>query len=410
MTSLKESIKLPASKVSWFLAFFFLNLLSCYSVRAAEINGELSLEGFLFLSDPAWQHQEKQSASVAATVEFYHEFEPNLSITFDGFYRLDSQDKERSHGDLRQAELLYYTDIFEITAGLGRVFWGATEFVHLVDIVNQTDQIDAIDGEQKLGQPMIHLTVPKEWGVLEAFALPWFRERTFPGSNGRFRTPLPVDTGLTQYESSSEQSHFDFAVRYSTNFENADVGLYYFSGTARDPVLLLSLDKTTNSPFLYPYYEQIGQTGFDIQMTAGEWLLKGEAYYRTGQSRSYAATTFGFEYTFTGIVDTMMDMGLIGEYVYDDRDSGWLPTIYENDIMGGIRLAVNDMADSTILLGLIRDFDSGSTIIAIEASRRLDDSIRLNIDASFFVDMDFNDPAFAMAKDDFIKIEMVYYW
>ncbi len=410
MTASKEGYTFSLFIASCLFFFLILNSLVCHQAKAIEISGDVSLEGFLFLSDPAWQHQGNQSASVAASVELYHEFKNNLSLTIDAFYRLDSQDKERSHGDLRQAEFLYYTNSFEITAGFGRVFWGATEFVHLVDIINQTDQVDALDGEEKLGQPMIHLTVPKDWGVAEAFALPWFRERTFPGTNGRFRAPLPVDTNLTQYESSSEQSHFDFAFRYSTNFANADVGLYYFKGTAREPVLLHSPDKTSNIRSLYPYYEQIGQTGLDVQMTARDWLLKGEAYYRTGQSRSYAATTVGFEYTFTGIADTIMDMGLIGEYVYDDRDNGWLPTIYENDIMGGVRLAVNDMADSTILFGLIRDLDSGSTIIAMETSRRFGDSIRLNVDASFFVDMDFEDPAFSMAKDDFIKLEMVYYW
>jgi len=410
MTGLRKSHNQSKLFYHWPFSFFCLYILFYQPVGAAEINGELALEGFLFLCNPAWQHQEKQSVSLAATVELYHDFEDNLSLTVNGFYRQDSQDKERSHGDIRQAEFLYFTDDFEFTVGLGRVFWGSTEFVHLVDIINQTDQVEALDGEQKLGQPMIHLTVPKDWGVIEAFALPWFRERTFPGTKGRFRTPLPVDTSLTRYESSSEHSHFDFAFRYATTLSHADLGLYYFKGTARDPVLLLSLNESPKTPTLYPYYEQIGQTGLDLQLMAGEWLLKGEAYFRTGQSRSYVATTFGFEYTFTGIADTMMDMGLIGEYVYDDRNNGWLPTIYQNDIMGGIRLAVNDMADSTVLFGIINDLDSGSTIVAMEASRRLGDSIRLNIDASFFVDMDYEDPSFAMAKDDFIKIELVYYW
>lgn len=68
------------------------------------------------------------------------------------------------------------------------------------------------------------------------------------------------------------------------------------------------------------------------------------------------------------------------------------------------------MADSAVLLGLIRDLDSGSTIIGVEASRRLGDSVRLNLDASFFIDMDYQDPAFSMAKDDFIRLELVWYW
>jgi hypothetical protein len=325
------------------------------------------------------------------------------------FYRIDSEDKERTHGDLRVAELLYFNDNLEITFGIGRVFWGSTEFVHLVDIINQTDQVEELDGEEKLGQPMVHLSVPRDWGVVEAFMLPWFRERTFPGVNGRLRSPLPVVTDQTVYESAAKQNHTDWAIRYSTTLSNTDLGLYYFNGTSRDPVLLFSRN-SIQGPALFPFYEQIGQSGLDLQMAAGEWLFKGEAYFRTGQSRSYAATTFGFEYTMVGIADTMMDLGILGEYVYDDRDDGWLPTIFENDVMGGLRLAVNDMDDSKILLGVIRDIPTGSTIIAVEASRRIGESVRINLDASFFINMDKEDPAFSFARDDFIKLELVWYW
>jgi hypothetical protein len=388
--------------------FCCLLLLSC-NAQAFEAKGDLAVQGFLFLENGAWFHQENQSASVAGNVELYHEIQDNFQFTLEAFYRLDSEDEERSHGDLRLAEFLYFTDNWEISFGIGRVFWGATEFVHLVDIINQTDQVEALDGEEKLGQPMVHLTVVRDWGVVEAFVLPWFRERTFPGEKGRFRTPLVVDRDQTVYENDAGQHHTDLALRYSTTLADTDLGLYYFNGTARDPVLLLS-HSPSSGPTLFPFYEQIGQTGLDLQMVAGEWLFKGEAFYRIGQSRSYAATTFGFEYSLIGIAETMMDLGLIGEYVYDDRNNGWLPTIYENDIMGGLRLTVNDMDDSNILLGVIRDLHYGSTIIAVEASRRIGDSIRINLDASFFIDIDIRDPAFSFARDDFIKLEMVWYW
>ncbi len=388
---------------------FYLLFLLSYNAQAFEANGELSVQGFFFLENGSWPHQDNQSASVSANLEMYHEMLENFHFSFEAFYRIDSEDEERTHGDLQVAEFLYFNDNLEITFGVGRVFWGSTEFVHLVDIINQTDQVEALDGEEKLGQPMVHLTVPRDWGVIEAFILPWFRERTFPGVDGRFRTPLPVDTDQTIYESADEEHHTDLALRYATTLANTDLGLYYFNGTARDPVLLFSKNPSSE-PTLYPYYEQIGQTGLDFQMVAGEWLFKGEAYYRTGQSRSYAATTLGFEYTLVGIADTMMDLGLIGEYVYDDRHDGWLPTIYENDIMGGLRLAVNDMDDTNILLGAIRDIHSGSTIIAMEASRRVGESIRINVDASFFIDMDIQDPAFSLASDDFIKLELIWYW
>lgn len=367
------------------------------------------MQGFFFTENGAWAYQENQSVSVAGNFELHHNILDNFQFSLEAFYRIDENDRERTQGDLRLAEFLYFTDNWELSVGLGRVFWGATEFVHLVDIINQTDQVEALDGEEKLGQPMIHLTIPRDWGVVEAFALPWFRERTFPGVEGRFRTPIPVDTDQTTYESGAKQHNTDLALRYSTTLGVTDIGLYYFNGTARDPVLLFSHDPSSG-PTLYPYYEQISQTGLDLQMSVGEWLLKGESYYRTGQSRSYAAVTFGFEYTLIGIADSMMDLGLIGEYVFDDRDDGWLPTIYENDIMGGLRLVLNDMDDTTFLLGLIRDIHTGSSIVAVEASRRVGESIRINLDASLFTNMDIQDPAFSLAKDDFIKLEIVWYW
>ena len=51
--------------------------------------------------------------------------------------------------------------------------------------------------------------------VVSAYLLPYFRERTFAGVDGRLRSPLPVATDNAQYESSDEENHVDFALRYS---------------------------------------------------------------------------------------------------------------------------------------------------------------------------------------------------
>jgi len=393
-------------------ANLFCTLLTFFpagNALGAEVDGDLSLQGRLFLHDGASSSQQDASASVATNLELYHEVTTDFSLTLAAFYRLDSSDNDRTHADLREANLLYLADNWQLRVGFGRVFWGATEFVHLVDIINQTDLVEALDGEEKLGQPMAHLVIAEDWGSVEGFVMPWFRERTFPGDKGRFRSPLAVDTDHPLYESSSEEQHLDLALRYNTSLANGDIGLYYFNGTARDPVLLFSFDPA-GAPLLSPYYEQIGQSGLDLQLVAGEWLFKGEALYRIGQSHSFAATTFGFEYTFPGLGDSLMDLGLIGEYVYDDRDQEWLPTIYDNDLMAGLRLSLNDIADSTILLGVIQDLDTSAIIIGLEASRRLGDNIRLNLDASFFLNISSQDPAYSLAADDFLLLEMIWYF
>ena len=89
---------------------------------------------------------------------------------------------------------LHIDDGWDLTAGFDKVFWGVMESSHLVDYINQTDAVEDVDGEDKLGQPMLHLGLQRDWGDLNFFYLPYFRERTFPGRHGRLRAFLVVDT------------------------------------------------------------------------------------------------------------------------------------------------------------------------------------------------------------------------
>ena len=67
-------------------------------------------------------------------------------------------------------------DSVEIYVGARQLFWGVTETVHLVDVINQNDLVEDIDGEDKLGQPMVSLLLDRDWGTLELFSLLGFRE------------------------------------------------------------------------------------------------------------------------------------------------------------------------------------------------------------------------------------------
>ena len=392
-----------------FILFTFQSVIARTPATATEFTWDAALQGRGFLHSPAYQDQRHHNASLAVNAEVYHEFSSGSSFIFKPFLRMDSADSERTHGDIREANFLYLAESWEMSVGIGKVFWGATEFVHLVDIINQTDLVEALDGEEKLGQPLVYVSFPRPWGTVDLFALPWFRERTYPGKNGRLRFPLPVDTDDARYESPSEQSHLDLALRYNHSYSNFDIGIYYFAGTGREPMLILDSDKS-GEIVLVPYYEQIGQTGVDLQVVAGNWLWKGEALYRTGQGRPFFASTFGFEYTYTGIADTPMDLGLICEYVFDDRDDGRYPTVYDNDAMLGIRLAFNDADGTEFLLGLIRDTEISSKILSLESSRRLGENIKINLEGSLFIDMDEMDPANSLAEDDFVKLEVIFYF
>ncbi len=109
-------------------------------------------------------------------------------------------------------------------AGIGKVFWGVTEALHLVDIINQTDLVENPDGEQKLGQPLLKFSLERDWGILDFYALPGFRERTFPGEAGRLRTHPRVDTDLASYASDAKSGTWILPYAGPTTSGDWDIG------------------------------------------------------------------------------------------------------------------------------------------------------------------------------------------
>ena len=296
-------------KVFVFTLFIILAI-GYESVMAIGLTGYIAPEGRYFPSDHLYMGQKDNDASVAIQLEAYHEWGNGSSITFVPFARFDSNNNKRSHYDIRELNFLWVTESFETRLGVGKVFWGAMEFVHLVDIINQTDLVENIDGVEKLGQPMLNVSIPFQSMSLDFFVLPYFRERTFPGEEGRLRAPFVVDTNNAQYEDKAKQEHVDYATRLNITFDDFDVGLSFFNGTNRDPNLV-QLMSSSGTDLLIPYYEQIRQAGIDLTGALGEWLLKLEAIYRWGSLAEFYAVVGGFEYTFIGFVLPNADLGMI---------------------------------------------------------------------------------------------------
>ncbi|HDL20482.1 MAG TPA: hypothetical protein ENG86_10245 [Nitrospirae bacterium] len=375
---------------------------------AGEISGYVAAEGRYFFNGPLFSGQKRHDASLALQPEYYHQWGSGSSFTFEPFARVDSADPERTHFDIRELNVLWLGDPWELRIGIGKVFWGVTEFVHLVDIINQTDLVENINGEDKLGQPMINLTVPADWGVIDLFVLPYFRERTFPGHKGRLRSGPEIDADRTLYESPAKEHHIDLAIRYSHTIGDWDFGIYNFNGTGREPTLLLRIGPGGN-PFLVPYYEQINQTGLDVQAVKGNWLYKLEAIYRTGQGEGFFADAGGFEYTMTNILSSGMDLGLIGEWAYDERGDK-ATTAFQNDLMLGLRWALNDAASSNLLVGFIQDLDRHSRALKVKGSRRFGDNWLLSLDAWAFLNVSREDIIYSLRDDDYLQLQVAYYF
>lgn len=363
-------------------------------------------------NDPEQDNGENWSLSIEPKFRYGWNGGKSL-ITFQPFIRLDQRDKERSHADIRELNWIQAFDNWELKAGIGKSFWGVTESTHLVDIINQTDLVENQSGESKLGQPMLNLTAFTNWGDLGFFVLPGFRERTFPGANGRPRTTLRIDTTQVEYESDKEDLHVDTAIRWSHTLSNFDVGLSYFSGTSREPRLVPRVSNN-NEPVLVPIYDLIDQTGIDIQATLDAWLFKLEAIRRSGErqidgtrARTWWATNLGFEYTFFSVLESAVDVSALVEYLHDSRGK---PVLFEDDVYLGVRIAMNDTQTTEILLGGTYDTEGDARIYNLELSRRIRENWRLHIEARSLSKVPPSDPLFGGRNDEYLMFSLGHFY
>lgn len=388
-----------------------LFICSC-SLWANEWSGNISFEAKFFSQDALSSSQYNEYGSVSIQPEWFHEWDGGKqSFTFVPFARWDQHDEKRTHSDIRELSWLKVFKESELRVGLRKVYWGVSESQHLVDVINQTDLVENMDGEDKLGQPMINYALINDWGTVDLFVLPYFRERTFPGVNGRLRTSYHIDTDNVIYESSDKQNHIDYAVRWSHSLGDWDIGLSHFNGTSRDPTFSTTLTLDNNGVLsLRPIYYLMQQTGLDVQATKDAWLWKLEVINRSINNDNYNAATAGFEYTFYGVLESASDIGLVIEYLYDDRNSK-ATTPFEDDLMLGLRWTQNDESDTSVLVGVIADRDDSSRLYSIEASRRIAESLKLTFEARLFKGISTSNILLSsFRQDDFVQIELAYYF
>lgn len=339
------------------------------------------------------------------------------------FGRWDGNDAARTHADIREAYLQWLGEGREASIGLRQQVWGVVESRHLVDILNQTDFVEDLESEHKLGQPLLQLALESEdRGRLDAFLLPYFRERTFPGPRGQPRVPIPIDESLTRYESPRGRRHLDTALRYQHRWGGLDWGLSWFSGTAREPTLpiclrqgsgfegteegprcdLVGLDQqgTALTPLLQqlglapsdeqaraevirnllviPVYPQLEQLSLDALWALDRWALKLEALQRRREGERSTAWVAGVEYFIGNALGSGWNLGLVGERLRDDRDD-LLSTRFDDEWFAGLRVGFNDRRSSSLLLGLLADARGRDRVLQLEAQTRPAPGFRLSM-------------------------------
>ena len=382
-------------------------------VGALEVSGRLELESRGFLQSPAYPRQERHGLSFAVQPELYHSFDDDRqSLLFTPFLRLDTADDRRSRFDVRELMYQRVFDDVELRVGIGRVFWGVTESYHLVDVINQTDLVENVDREDKLGQPLVNVTFIRDWGALDLYVLPGFRERTYPGREGRLRSEPFVDTDRATYESGAGRDRVDLAVRWSHAVGDFDIGVAHFRGTSREPRLLPACAAPPCNPFtgqgfvLAPRYDVVRRTSLDLQATRDATLWKLEVLHESGgPGDSWLAWVGGFEYTWFGVNDSDVDLGLLVEHLFDGR-GGRAPHPLENDVFAGVRLGLNDEASTELVGGVIADAEGNAMALNLEASRRIGESWKVELEARAWNGVENDDPMAPLRRDDYVQLTM----
>ena len=375
----------------------------------AEFSGNVAIEAITFPEPAKFENQFDRNLTMSFQPKWDGEWNDGDDLwSAELFMRADNKDSQREHADIRELLWLHLDGDNEWRVGVNTMFWGVTESQHLVDVINQIDGVEGIDGEDKLGQPMIHLKRYQDWGVLDFLVLPGFRERTFRGEEGRPRLPLVVDTDQAEYESSAGQQHIDYALRFSQTYNDLDLGVSWFDGTSRDPLLLPGTDDD-GEPVLIPFYEQMTQIGVDAQLLYLDWIWRLELIHREAESSDRDAFVFGFEYTFFGVFDSVSDIGAIVEFSHDNRPED-LRGVFDRDLFLGARFALNDAQSTEVLAGFLVDVDKYSRSFRIEASRRVGQSWKATLELQTFANIDPDDPLVAFEDDDYVLVDLAYFF
>ena len=365
--------------------------------------GYIQPEFSYFIDGKGKHNQSEDKSSVFGQGTFITYLQEDSSkITIRAIGRYDDKDNNRTYFDLQKFKYEYFLDDATLSIGNDIIFWGVNESFHVVDIINQSNIAENLAGTKKLGQPMLALSLYEEIGDVSIYVMPYFRERIFPGNNGRPRYAAEIEKDTVSYESSKEEKKIDIAIRFSKVVDDFDIGIAHFRGNARDPELIVNQSTLK----LDQYYPILSQTSIDIQATKESWLYKLEALSGKIESENHIKTAGGVEYTFYGINDTPQDLGIVAEYLFDDRSSN----PFNNETALAIRWNKNDINATTLLAGAYLDLRGDSNRFFCEYERRLSDDLKIFLDASLNGHINSKDFTYAFSEDSSLTIKIAKYF
>ena len=386
--------------MQFFLFFFFIST-DVFAENNFSYKTELGIDYRIF-PEKSSRYPNDQSSQFSGFLKPELELFPsdsNFEYKFTSLLRNDSSDDARDYFEIKELFVQYVDDNFDLTIGSIQNFWGVTESAHIVDIINQKDFREDLDGEEKLGQPSIRYRRYYDMDLFSFYIMPYFRERPTSTFNKRFSSELPVNSS-SLFPGSASKNHIDFSTRFQKNFGNNDIGLIFFRGNSRDPIVTIENFNVVNT------YKIINFIGLDYQYTSEDLLIKLETTNTNGFGKSYNSTVFGFEKLVPSIFNRI-EVNTLLEFQFDDRNISEAPaTSFDDDIFFGFRFNLNDVNDTQFLIGSNIDTNDASSFSILEGSRRFLDSYKLSLTYRGFNNYNNDQPFYFLKNDDYINLNI----
>jgi hypothetical protein len=317
----------------------------------AEVENTLSLNATYYKND-------KNNLSLNYKTKTF--FEMGSSVAYIDLEFLADNNDNTLFNPLELKYKLEHDD-YNVVIGFDSVFWGVAESYNPVDVLNRKNLLTPYESKDKLGELMFASEYFFENSTLSAYYLPKFYQQKFLDKDSA--TGFDIAKHIIEGEKNS------YGVRYKHIIDNIDLGLSYFSGVSREHQLIPNGNKFNI------YYPDLAQTGLDIQLTTENALYKLEYANKSYTNDKKYAAVVGIEYMF--IADIAIN-GLI-EYLKSDELS-----VYQNDIMLGLRFDFEDEFGTEGLIGLIYDNEYSSKILTFSGSRRINNNSKIETNLAIY--------------------------
>ena len=311
--------------------------------------------------------------------------------------------------DIKEANVNLENSTWSFLLGSTEEFWGKTETLNPVDIINSNNYDEGLSKPNKLGEVMIKANREIGIGDLSIYYLPNFRPNKYPSKKSRLNLPIEVNDDEANYVNGADKNMQQFALRFSGYYEDLDFGISVFEGISRDPFFTLVSGK------MVPSYSKISQYGIEVQQLLGEWIVKGEFINREGQQnisgslKDYSSGVVGLERSLYGLIDGNTDLTFFLEYAKDSRGVSAHQS-NQNDVFLVNRITLNDIHDTSISFAISRDLNTESGIFNSIISRRIFGLFKTDLEVFIPLDLKSDIHLNSSSKDKSLGMNVSWFW